>query len=156
MLALLILSSGAPDKGVAILALGFSLIKGIVLAIALIWLSKYLPRFLDMIGHSQEMLYLFSIAWALGISLLVASPLIGLSIEVGGLLAGLTLANSSEHFQISSRLSPLRDFFMLVFFFLGITKASFEAFLAIVLLTGVYAGLVKLVTKILDGTTKTF
>lgn len=117
MVALLILSSGMPDKGIALLSLGLSLIKGIVLAAVLILLSRYLPRLLDLIGHSQELLYLFSIAWALGIALLAASPLIGLSVEVGGLLAGLTLANSSEHFQISSRLSPLRDFFVMMFFF---------------------------------------
>lgn len=117
MVALLILSSGTPDKGIALLALGFSLVKGIVLAAILIVLSRYLPKLLDLIGHSQELLYLFSIAWALGIALLAASPLIGLSVEVGGLLAGLTLASSSEHFQISSRLSPLRDFFVMIFFF---------------------------------------
>jgi Kef-type K+ transport system membrane component KefB len=117
MVALLILSSGVPDKGIALLSLGLSLVKGIVLAAILILLSRYLPKLLDLIGHSQELLYLFSIAWALGIALLAASPLIGLSVEVGGLLAGLTLANSSEHFQISSRLSPLRDFFVMMFFF---------------------------------------
>lgn len=117
MLALLILSSGLADKSLALLSLGLSLAKGIVLAVILILLSRYLPRLLDLIGHSQELLYLFSIAWALGVSLLAASPYIGLSVEVGGLLAGLTLANSSEHFQISSKLSPLRDFFVMVFFF---------------------------------------
>ena len=117
MVALLILSSGSPDKGIALFSLGISLLKGIFLAAILILLSRYLPKLLDLIGHSQELLYLFSIAWALGIALLAASPLIGLSVEVGGLLAGLTLANSSEHFQISSRLSPLRDFFVMMFFF---------------------------------------
>lgn len=117
MLALLVLSSGVSDKRIAIMSLGLSLVKGIILALILIVLSKYLPRLLDLIGHSQELLYLFSIAWALGIALLVGSHYIGLSVEVGGLLAGLTLANSSEHFQISSRLSPLRDFFVMIFFF---------------------------------------
>ncbi|MCL4405481.1 MAG: cation:proton antiporter [Patescibacteria group bacterium] len=117
MLALLVLSSGLANQGLGLISLGLSLAKGIVLAVILILLSKYLPRLLDLVGHSQELLYLFSIAWALGVSLLAASPYIGLSVEVGGLLAGLTLANSAEHFQISSRLSPLRDFFVMVFFF---------------------------------------
>ena len=39
--------------------------------------------------------------------------------------------------------------FMLIFYFWGITKASFASFVAIVLLTGVFAGLVWLVKKIL-------
>jgi hypothetical protein len=62
------------------------------------------------------MLFLFSIAWSLGVAAIVASPLIGLSIEIGGFLAGLSLASSSEHFQISSRLRPIRDFFIIIFF----------------------------------------
>lgn len=76
--------------------------------------SRLLPRLLDLIGRSAEMLYLFSIAWALGISALAFR--IGLSVEAGGFLAGLALATSSEHFQISARLRPLRDFFIILFF----------------------------------------
>ena len=41
---------------------------------------------------------------------------LGLSIEIAGFLAGLSLANSSENFQISSKLKPLRDFFIMIFF----------------------------------------
>ncbi len=41
---------------------------------------------------------------------------IGFSIEIGGFLAGLALANSSEHFEISSKIRPLRDFFIVIFF----------------------------------------
>ncbi len=41
--------------------------------------------------------------------------------------------------------------FLLVFFVLGVTKLHFEAFVAIGLLTGFYAGLVKLAKKILAG-----
>jgi len=41
---------------------------------------------------------------------------IGFSIEIGGLLAGLALANSSENFQIAARIKTLRDFFILIFF----------------------------------------
>ncbi len=78
--------------------------------------SKLLPKILDLIGSSTEMLYLFSLAWVLGVATLVASPLVGLSIEIGGLLAGLALAGSSEHYQIASRLRPLRDFFLILFF----------------------------------------
>lgn len=76
--------------------------------------SRFLPRVIDKIAKSQEMLYLFSIAWALGIAAL--AEVSGLSIEVGGFLAGLALAHSSEHFQIGTRLRPLRDFFLILFF----------------------------------------
>ncbi len=84
---------------------------------------RVLPRILNLIGRSQEMLYLFSIAWALGIAALAAA--VGLNMEIGGFLAGLSLASSSEHFQISARLRPLRDFFIILFFVgLGIQAFS--------------------------------
>ncbi len=119
MLALLLVSSGLSRGNVVadLTPLFIDLVKGLILALVLIALSRYLPKLLDLIGHSQELLYLFSIAWALGVAILAASPYVGLSVEVGGLLAGLTLANSAEHFQISSRLAPLRDLFVMIFFF---------------------------------------
>ncbi len=40
----------------------------------------------------------------------------GFSVEIAGFLAGLALANSSEHHQISARIKPLRDFFLIAFF----------------------------------------
>jgi len=114
---LILILSGSANGGSIGLAILFSLIKGLAFGAVLLIASRYVPKFLDYIGHSQELLYLFGIAWALGIAALAASPVVGLSLEVGGLLAGLALANSSEHFQISSRLRPLRDFFVMLFFF---------------------------------------
>src|SRR3989344_5383064 len=40
----------------------------------------------------------------------------GFSLEIGGFLAGIALANASEHYQIASRVRSLRDFFILIFF----------------------------------------
>jgi len=94
--------------------LGITVLKGLGLVVATVALSRIFPKILSLIGRSQEMLYLFGIAWALGSSAIAAS--IGLSIEVGGFLGGLALASSSEQFQISSRLKPLRDFFLVLFF----------------------------------------
>ncbi len=93
-----------------------TLLKGAVFVVLLVAASRYLPKLLDLIGRSRELLFLFSIAWALGIAALAGSDLVGLSIEVGGFLAGLSLAGSAEKFQISSRLRPLRDFFLILFF----------------------------------------
>ena len=94
----------------------WAIVKGGALVALTFSLSRFIPRILDKIGRSQEMLYLFSIAWALGISALTASHFIGLSIEVGGFLAGIALASSAEHYQIGSRLRPVRDFFLILFF----------------------------------------
>ena len=113
---ILVFLAGIQSSGDPTLSFGLVLIKGLIMAIATIGLSKIFPKILHLIGTSQEMLFLFSIAWSLGVAAAVASPFIGLSIEIGGFLAGLSLASSSEHFQISSRLRPIRDFFIIIFF----------------------------------------
>ncbi|HKC15035.1 MAG TPA: cation:proton antiporter [Patescibacteria group bacterium] len=105
------------------------LAKGIILFSSIIFLSnKVFPKILDRIASSSETLFLFSIAWALGFCALVASPLIGFSIEIGGLLAGVALANTAENFQIIGKTKSLRDFFVVIFFvFLGMNM-NFSSF----------------------------
>jgi Kef-type K+ transport system membrane component KefB len=94
-----------------------TLIKGGILFGIVIFLSKnILPKIVDSIARSSEGLFLFSLAWAFGLASFVSSPLIGFSVEIGGFLAGLSLANSTENFQISSKIRPLRDFFITIFF----------------------------------------
>lgn len=78
--------------------------------------KKILPSlFQKIVGHSSELLFVVSIAWALGISALVGGPL-GFSFEIGGFLAGLALSNVSEHLGVASKTKPLRDFFLTIFF----------------------------------------
>ncbi|MBR9707165.1 MAG: cation:proton antiporter, partial [Candidatus Diapherotrites archaeon] len=73
-----------------------------------------LPKLLPRISKSQEWLFLFSIAWLF----IVASTfgMIGFSTEIGALLAGLSLAPTLYHFEITARLKPIRDFFIIIFF----------------------------------------
>ena len=97
-----------------LLGLFYSALKGVILFALAFLASRILPKVLDQVGRSQEMLYLFSLAWLLGVVLLAV--MFNVSLEAAGLLAGLALANSSEHFQISARLRPLRDFFIILFF----------------------------------------
>lgn len=79
------------------------------------WLGrKILPVLFRRIAQSPELLFLASMAWCLGIAALAAR--IGFPVAIGGFLAGLALANTSEHFQIAGRIKPLRDFFLLIFF----------------------------------------
>lgn len=113
---ILIFLAGLQVGGAVGLSFALALIKIAVLVALTIFLSRLLPKVLAFIGSSSEMLFLFSVAWSLGIAAFAASPLVGLSIEIGGFLAGLALANSSEHFQIAARLRPLRDFFLILFF----------------------------------------
>ncbi len=110
----LIILAGLQGEGATPLDFTLTFIKGLILVAATFIGSRFLPRLLDRVGRSQEMLYLFSIAWVLGVATL--TEMAGLSIEVGGFLAGVALANSSEHFQIGARMRPIRDFFLILFF----------------------------------------
>ncbi|WP_194778315.1 cation:proton antiporter [Pararhodonellum marinum] len=73
-----------------------------------------LPRLTNYLAQSQELLTLFSVAWA--VSLAAIGEYIGFSGEVGAFLAGMSLASSEFKEAISSRLISLRDFLLLFFF----------------------------------------
>lgn len=69
------------------------------------------------IARSTELLIIFAIAWAA----LLASVCqhVGFGKELGGLLAGVSLASTPFREAIVARLSPLRDF-LLMFFFIAL------------------------------------
>jgi Kef-type K+ transport system membrane component KefB len=79
-----------------------------------------IPRLTRTFARNQELLFLFAIAWGFGIASLFA--LAGLSHEVGALFAGVSLASLPYATEMSTRLKPLRDFFVVLFFvYLGET-----------------------------------
>lgn len=125
MLLLVFLSGLSAQASVNSIVLIF--VKGIVLLLSVVYLSnKVFPKILDKIASSSETLFLFSIAWALGFATIVST--IGFSIEIGGLMAGIALANTSENYQIIGKTKSLRDFFITIFFvFLGMSM-SFSNF----------------------------
>lgn len=63
----------------------------------------------------QEYIFLLAIGWCLGLAELSAS--LGLSREIGAFIAGVALASSKISFFIAESLKPLRDFFLIIFFF---------------------------------------
>lgn len=63
----------------------------------------------------QEYVFLVAIGWCLGFASF--SELLGLSAEIGAFLAGVALASSPISTFISESLKPLRDFFLIMFFF---------------------------------------
>lgn len=89
--------------------------KGILLLVFLaICSTKILPRVSRYMAEAQELLFLFAISWGFGIATLF--NLSGFSIEVGALFGGVALASSPYVQEIASRLKPLRDFFVVIFF----------------------------------------
>lgn len=89
--------------------------KGLALGLGL-WLvaAWLLPKLRTLISGNQEFLFIFSIAWGLGIGALFYSS--GFSLEVGALAGGVALASQPYAAEVASRLRPLRDFFIIMFF----------------------------------------
>lgn len=91
--------------------------RGIFLMALLYPVCVYvLPRLGTWYAHSQEFLFLFSLGWGLGLALVFRA--FGFSLEIGALVAGVTLAGSPYHYEIAAKIKLLRDFFLVPFFVL--------------------------------------
>lgn len=91
------------------------LLKGVLIVSGVIIVRSFvLPGLHSIIAGSQEFLFIFAIAWSLGLATLFDR--LGFSLEIGALLAGVTLASQPYAQEVSSRLKPLRDFFIVLFF----------------------------------------
>ncbi|MEK6938372.1 MAG: cation:proton antiporter [Nanoarchaeota archaeon] len=89
--------------------------KGLISILLLMLFGYYiLPKLGSFIARSQEFLLVFSIGWCLALAALF--HYLGFSIEIGALLAGITLSMTPYHHEISSKVKPLRDFFLVLFF----------------------------------------
>lgn len=112
-------------------------LKGIGIFIGLLIFNHFLmPKLTKFTAKSQELLFLFSLSWGVGLASLFA--LAGFSIEIGALVAGVMLSATSFADEIASRMKPLRDFFIVIFFILLgsqliITNLSALIFPAIIL-----------------------
>jgi len=95
------------------------ILKGALILVPLFYISnRVLPRLTRFISENIEYLFLFTIAWGLGIGSLFERA--GFSLEIGALIAGVSLAAMPYAQEASSRLRPVRDFFIVVFFiFMG-------------------------------------
>ncbi|MBS3150930.1 cation:proton antiporter [Candidatus Woesearchaeota archaeon] len=103
------------------------LIKGGLIVLLLVLISLYvLPKLGFFFARSQELLFMFSVAWGLGLASLFY--LVGLSLEIGALLAGITLSLSPYNNEISSKMKPLRDFFIVLFFIVLGSQLIFDNF----------------------------
>ncbi|KKT40133.1 MAG: Transporter, CPA2 family [Candidatus Collierbacteria bacterium GW2011_GWA2_46_26] len=103
--------------------LNLSALLGLVVKIAVLFLS------INVFGHyiisqvekylikSSEDLVLISLVWFF-MSVFFSVKVLGLTPEIGGILAGISLSNSWGHFQIVSKVKTLRDIFLTLFFVL--------------------------------------
>lgn len=130
-LILLFTSSFAGGEGSVLFIALMTVIKGSLLIMAMVAISHYiLPRISKFIAASQELLFLFSLSWGLGIATLFS--LLGFSVEIGALVAGVALSMTPYAIEVASRMRPLRDFFILLFFILLGSHMVFENILALI------------------------
>ncbi len=90
------------------------LIKGILLFIIAYLGHKIFKRYFDVIARSQELLFIIALAWCFVMALIAEG--FHLSIEIGAFLAGISLASLPINTDIASKVKPLRDFFIIIFF----------------------------------------
>lgn len=94
--------------------LGIGLGAIVMLGIVAVFIRYIADPLMRRVANSSELLLVFAIALA---TLLAAlGHLLGFSMELGGLLAGVALASTPYREAIVSRLSSLRDFLLLFFF----------------------------------------
>lgn len=116
-IGILVALSGLSSTGWSGWNLGLVGLKAAALiGLTMLLAGRVLPRVVGWVAGSSEILFVTSVAWCLGVAAVVASPVIGFGVEIGGFLAGLAIANSHQSLQIVSRTRPLRDFFLTLFF----------------------------------------
>ncbi|MEH6590308.1 MAG: cation:proton antiporter [Halioglobus sp.] len=114
LMVLLALSTGSAETAVTDVALslaGLPLLAGFALLLVRFILLPLITRF----DRFHEYIFLLAIGWCLGLA--EAAHLIGLSAEIGAFIAGITIATSPIAQYIAVNLKPLRDFFLILFFF---------------------------------------
>lgn len=83
--------------------------------IAYLFVRFVLLNLLKKFDRIHEYIFLVAIGWCLGMAELATK--MGLSHEIGAFIAGISLASSPISLYIANHLKPLRDFFLILFFF---------------------------------------
>ena len=114
-LALVVVTALGTHSGLDFSTVGLLALKAIGLGVGLAFVGvKVMPKIARLFARSQELLFIFSIAWGLLIATLF--DVAGFSHEVGALFAGVAIAGLPYATEIASKLKPLRDFFIVIFF----------------------------------------
>lgn len=114
-LALVVVTAMGSNTGFDLATIGLLALKAVGLGVGLAFIgAKVMPKIARVFASSQELLFIFSIAWGLLIATLF--DFVGFSHEVGALFAGVAIAGLPYATEIASKLKPLRDFFIVIFF----------------------------------------
>ena len=117
IIVLMVLLSASVDGGGDMGSkLAFSLLSLPLLAGAALLMVRYvLLPLITRFDRFHEYIFLLALGWCLGVA--EAASALGLSEEIGAFIAGVTIATSPISQYIAVNLKPLRDFFLILFFF---------------------------------------
>lgn len=112
---LLILLSGNEGQ-IDLVQIGKTLIAlPLLVGFCILFVRHVLLKLFARYDRVSEYVFLLALGWCMGVSEL--AKLVGLSHEIGAFLAGITIATSPFSQYIALSLKPLRDFFLIMFFF---------------------------------------
>lgn len=111
---MILLSDSSGDVHLGQIALSFGSLPLMVLFAWVVVKYLLLPLF-SRFDRFHEYVFLMALGWCMGMAELGES--LGLSREIGAFIAGITLAASRISQYIALNLKPLRDFFLILFFF---------------------------------------
>jgi len=103
--------TGTMGRDIALSLLSLPLLGGVTLLMVRFVLLPLIAKF----DRFHEYIFLLAIGWCLGVA--ESAQLLGLSAEIGAFLAGISIATSPISQYIAVNLRPLRDFFLILFFF---------------------------------------
>ncbi len=107
-------SAGSDDVG-PLTYLKTLLAFPLLIGTAFLFVKQVLLKLIQRFDRFHEYIFLVAIGWCLGLA--EAAQALGLSAEIGAFIAGVTLATSPISQYIAESLKPLRDFFLILFFF---------------------------------------
>lgn len=144
-IVVLLLMHGATVGGLGWSDLGMIALSFPALALFAYVVQKFiLLKLFTRFDRVREYMFLLAIAWCVCLSEL--ARVMGLSHEVGAFIAGVSIATSSIALYIAESLKPVRDFFLVMFFFS--VGASFNlTYLPKVWLPALLLGALMLLTK---------
>lgn len=112
---------------------GFPLLLLLAYAFQRFLLTRLLKRF----DQFHEYVFLLSIGWCL--SMAETASYMGLSADIGAFIAGVAIATNTISFYIAESLKPLRDFFLVIFFFSIGAGFDFSSIKDIAIISGLLA-----------------
>ena len=144
IIALLVLAGFDAQGGVLSTTLTVLVALPVVALVAYLGVRFFVVPLLARFDVFQEFTFLLAVGWCLGVASL--SQALYLSWEIGAFVAGVSLANSPIAQYITENLRPLRDFFLVLFFF-AVGAAINPSMLLVVWLPTLVLALVLVVGK---------